>query len=361
MFRPNGGAFLIAEAGVNHNGDIEKALALIDIAADAGADAVKFQTFVPEEVISRSAPKAEYQMRTTGETESQLAMVRKLRLSDDEHHRLVARCAQRGIRFLSTPFDLPSLAFLVNDIGVDALKIPSGDLTNAPLLLAAAHSNRPLIVSTGMATLDDVREALGVFAHGFLGRGVPSRQAFDAAFASAEGKAVLKQKVSLLHCTTEYPAPYADVNLRAMDTLAETFGLAVGLSDHTPGIAVAIAAVARGAVIIEKHFTLDRNLPGPDHAASLTPDEVRALVREVRHVEQAMGSPVKAPAPSEIKNMAIARKSLVARRNIRAGEVFAVDMVTAKRPGNGVSPMRMWEVLGTKARRDYAADEQIDG
>lgn len=356
-----GRCLIIAEAGVNHNGDIDKALALIDVAAEAGADAVKFQTFVPEEVISRFAPKAEYQMRTTDVSESQLDMVRKLRLSDAEHHLLVDACARRGIRFLSTPFDMPSLGFLVDGLGMDTIKLPSGELTHAQLLLAAALAGCHIILSTGMATLDEVRDALGVLAFGFLGAESPQQSTFSAAFTSVEGQAALTEKVSLLHCTTEYPTPYADVNLRAMDTLGDAFGLPVGLSDHTQGIAVAIAAVARGATIIEKHFTLDRDLPGPDHKASLTPSELKALVAGIRNVEEALGRSIKAPASSEIKNIVIARKSLVARRPIRENETFDVNMLAAKRPGGGVSPMRLWDMLGTRALRDYETDEQIDG
>lgn len=352
--------WIIAEAGVNHDGDADKALRLIDVAADAGADAVKFQTFVPEELMSRLAPKAGYQLRATDAGESQLDMVRKLRLSEAEHHRLAEACARRGIRFLSTPFDLPSLAFLVGELGLETLKLSSGEVTNAPLLLAAARSGRRIILSTGMATEEEVREALGVLAFGMLGGTSPSRPAFAAAFATEEGKAALADKVALLHCTTEYPAPCADVNLRAMDTLRDVFGLPVGLSDHTEGIAIPIAAAARGARIVEKHFTLDRALPGPDHRASLNPDELRAMVAGIRAVEAALGSPVKAPAPSEIGNIAVARKSLVTRRPVRAGEILTPDMLTAKRPGTGISPMRLWDLLGTTARRDYAPDEQLD-
>ncbi|CAA7621689.1 N-acetylneuraminate synthase [Magnetospirillum sp. UT-4] len=355
------GVFVIAEAGVNHNGDLDRALALVDAAAAAGADAVKFQTFVPEEVISRFAPKAEYQKRTTGGDDSQLDMVRALRLSEDDHRALVRRCGEKGIAFLSTPFDLPSLDFLTGGLGLDLLKLPSGEITNWPLLLAAARSGRRIILSTGMSTLDEVEAALGVLAFGYAASAAPGAEAFRAAYASAAGRAALAARVSLLHCTTEYPTPFADVNLRAMDTLARAFGLPVGLSDHTVGFAAAVAAVARGATIIEKHFTLDRALPGPDHAASLEPNELAAMVAMVRQVELALGSADKVPAPSEVKNIAIARKSLVARRPIGAGETFTEANLTAKRPGGGVSPTRTWEVLGTPAGRDYAEDEPIDG
>jgi N-acetylneuraminate synthase len=356
-----GRVLIIAEAGVNHNGDIGRAMALVEAAAIAGSDAVKFQTFVPDEMISRFAPKAEYQKRTTGTAESQLDMVRTLQLSENDHRLLVRRCAELGIGFLSTPFDLPSLAFLTDDLGVDLLKLPSGEITNWPLLLAAARAGRRIILSTGMSNLDEVEGALGVLAYGYLPTSMPpSADAFARAFTSADGHAALAAKVALLHCTTEYPTPFEDVNLRAMDSLADTFGLPVGLSDHTVGYAVAIAAAARGARIIEKHFTLDRTLPGPDHAASLEPDELAAMVAAVRQVELALGSAIKSPAPSEIKNILIARKSLVARRAIRAGERFDEVNLTAKRPSGGMSPTRYWDVLGTIATRDYAEDEPID-
>ncbi len=353
------GPLVIAEAGVNHNGDIDLARALIDAAAAAGADIVKFQTFVPEELVSRHARKAAYQERTTGSAESQLDMVRRLALAPSDYPLLADHARARGIGFLSTPFDLPSLDLLARDMRLDPIKLPSGEITNGPFLLATARTGAGVILSTGMSTLDEVRAALGVLAFGYLGLDAPSPARFADAFASAEGRAVLRAKVSLLHCTTEYPAPFGDVNLAAMDTLRDEFDLPVGLSDHTPGIAVPIAAVARGATIIEKHFTLDRDMPGPDHKASLTPAELTEMVIAIRQVAQAIGSAVKAPAPSEIRNMPIARKSLVARRAIRAGEILAADMLTSKRPGDGLSPMQLWDLLGRPATRDYEADEQI--
>lgn len=354
------GVLIIAEAGVNHNGDIGLARDLIDAAADAGADVVKFQTFVPEEVISRFARKAEYQERTTGASESQLDMVRKLALPMAAYGELAAYSRARGITFLSTPFDLPSLAVLVADLKLDTIKLASGEVTNAPLLLASAAAGVRIILSTGMSTLDEVREALGVLAAGYLGIAMPTRAAFAQAFADAAGQAALLDKVRLLHCTTEYPAPFADANLRAMDTLRDAFGLAVGFSDHTPGINIPIAAVARGAVIVEKHFTLDRTMPGPDHKASLNPAELKAMVEGIRQVEAALGDGRKVPAPSEIKNIAVARRSIVARRAIAAGAAFGDGDLTAKRPGDGISPLRFWEILGTPARRAYEPDEQID-
>ncbi len=338
---------IIAEAGVNHNGDIALARDLIDAAVDAGADVVKFQTFVPEEVVSRFARKAEYQQRTTGRQESQLDMVRRLALPPAAFRDLAAHARTRGITFLSTPFDLLSLALLV-DLALDTLKIASGEITNAPLLLAASRSDRKIILSTGMSTLDDVQAALGVLAAGYLGV-APSLQAFSAAFASTEGRRVLAEKVRLLHCTTEYPSPYAEANLRAMDTLRETFGLPVGLSDHTAGITIPIAATARGAVIIEKHFTLDRSLPGPDHAASLTPGELRAMVDAIRQVEAALGDGRKIPTNSELKNIPVARRSIVARRTIAAGTA----MTPRRRhfPDAVLGNRRNTSAAGLRARR----------
>ncbi len=352
--------YIIAEAGVNHNGSLDRALAMIDVAAEAGADAVKFQTFRSEAVISRNAAKAEYQVRNTGENESQLEMVKKLELDFSAHEQLLARCRAKHIQFLSTPFDLPSVETLVKGLGLDRIKIASGEITNAPLLLRVAQTGASVILSTGMSTLGDVEDALGVLAFGYLGRkGACSKVGFQQAFQSAEGQQRLGEKVILLHCTTEYPAPFDDVNLRAMETLAAAFGLPVGLSDHTTGYSVPLAATARGAVAVEKHFTLDRNLAGPDHKASLEPPELAAMVRAIREVERALGSARKLVAASEVKNQAIARKSLVAAARIRAGEPFTTENLTSKRPGNGISPMCYWQLLGRCASRDYEYDELI--
>lgn len=351
---------VIAEAGVNHNGDIDRALALVDAAAAADADVVKFQTFRASEVVTASAPKAEYQKAEDGDG-NQLQMLQRLELSEDAHRRLMKRCDERGIVFLSTPFDLPSLSFLTDGLGLDTLKIPSGEITNGPLLLAAGRSGRRIILSTGMSTLDEVRDALGVLAFGFtLTEAAPSRRAFNAAMESEAGRQSLTDKVVLLHCTTEYPAPVGDTNLRALATLKAAFGLPVGFSDHTPGIAVSIAATALGATVIEKHFTLDRGLPGPDHKASLEPAELAALVLGVRQAAAALGSGVKRPAPSEVKNMAIARKSLVALTAIQAGQPLEEANMGVKRPGNGLSPMDYWSMLGHPATRDYAPGEAIE-
>lgn len=353
---------VIAEAGVNHNGELARALALVEAAAAAGADVVKFQTFRPEALVTDHARQAAYQIRNAGDRGSQLAMLQRLALSDDDHRRLHAHCRTHGIEFLSSPFDADSARFLIDALQLPRLKLGSGELTNAPLLLQIARSGRGLILSTGMAEPAEIGEALGVLAFGYLAsEAPPSAPAFAAALAGPAGQQALQRHVTLLHCTTEYPAPFADVNLRAMDTLREAFGLAVGFSDHTPGINMPIVAAARGARVVEKHFTLDRELPGPDHRASLEPDELRAMVAGIREVQQALGDGRKRVAPSEAKNRPVARKSLVAARPIRAGVAFSADNLTAKRPGDGLSPIHYWALLGRPARRDYAADEAIDG
>ncbi len=352
-------AYIIAEAGVNHNGSVRRACELVDAAAGAGADAVKFQTFRAEDVVTPHGGKARYQEAGTGKGEGQLEMLKRLELDEKAHRTLMSRCEKRGMEFLSTAFDLKSMELLLR-LGLERLKLPSGEITNAPLLLKAASTGKPVMLSTGMSTLAEVADALGVLAFGYLGKDGPSVKAFRKAYASMAGRAALKGRVTLLHCTTEYPAPFPDVNLRAMDTLRSAFALPVGLSDHTEGIAVPIAAVARGATVIEKHFTLDRGLPGPDHSASLEPDGLRDMVSAIRNVEQALGSPVKKPAPGEFENMAAVRKSLVAARDIKKGALFTKDNVSAKRPGDGVSPFLYWETLGKSARRDYMKDEAIE-
>jgi N-acetylneuraminate synthase len=352
--------FVIAEAGVNHNGSIETALQLVDAAVAAGADAVKFQTFKSGAVISMNAPKADYQVANTGSTESQLDMVKKLELSADQHRQLLTHCEERGILFLSTPFDPASADLLVHGLRVPQLKIPSGELTNAPFLLHIAAYGLPVILSTGMSTIGEVELALGALAFGFLGGfDVPSEAVFRDAYASDAGQRLLREKVTLLHCTTEYPAAFEQVNLKAMDTMAAAFGLPVGLSDHTPGYAVPIAAVARGAVVIEKHFTLDRGMPGPDHKASLEPHELKAMVQGVREVSLALGDGQKRPAGAEWANRTIARRSLVAAAPVKKGELWTLENLTCKRPGSGISPWRFWEYLGQPASRDYGTDELL--
>lgn len=351
--------FIIAEAGVNHNGSLEIARQLVAAAAAAGADAVKFQTFKADNLVSRSTPKAEYQTRTTAGDESHYEMIRRLELDEAAHAELIRYCSECSIRFLSTPFDAESLALLAGRFGLSLLKLPSGEITNAPLLLQAGRTGRQIVLSTGMSSLGEIEAALGVLAFGLLGLDEPSEAAFRNAFDSDAGQRILKEKVTLLHCTSEYPAPCSEVNLLAMDTLRGAFGLPVGYSDHTEGIAVPIAAAALGAVVIEKHFTLDRNLPGPDHRASLEPDELRQMVAAIRLVEQAKGTGGKHVAPSERKNMPVARKSLVAAVPIAPGELFTEANLTVKRPGTGIPPTRYWQLLGTAARRRYAADEVI--
>ena len=352
--------FIIAEAGVNHNGSIEMAKKLIDVAADAGADAVKFQTFKAEKIISKHAPKAAYQKKTTAEAESQLEMVKTLELDEKAHRVLVRHCKKRKIEFLSTPFDFDSIDLLVRH-KLSRLKIPSGEITNGPYLLHIAGTGKPVILSTGMSTLGEIETALGALAFGYVTpKDRPSLKAFQDAFCSEQGKQALEEKVTLLHCTTEYPAPFDEVNLRAMKTMRIAFGLPVGLSDHTQGIAVPIAAVALGASVIEKHFTLDRNLPGPDHKASLEPDALKAMVMAIRNVEAALGTGQKVPTVSEMKNRYIARKSLVAAKQIRKGETFSAANIATKRPGTGFSPMKYWELLGRRAQKYYDYDDLIE-
>lgn len=352
--------YIIAEAGVNHNGSLDMAMKLIDVAVDSGADAVKFQTFKAERSVSHSAPKAEYQTKTTDATESQFEMIKNLELDEADHGVLIQHCLKRGIEFLSTPFDFESVDLLANTFKLSRLKLPSGEITNAPLLLKAAKTGKPIILSTGMSTLGEIEMALGVLAFGYACNDAePSLKAFREAYCSAIGRMMLSEKIILLHCTTEYPAPFSDVNLRAMDTLRNSFGLPVGFSDHTSGIAIAIAAVALGAIVIEKHFTLDRNLPGPDHKASLEPQELKGMVKAIRDVEIALGTFRKAPAPSELKNISVVRKSLVAAKYIRKGECFKEENLTVKRPGNGMSPNLYWDMLGRISDRDYLPDELV--
>lgn len=330
-----GQVLIIAEAGVNHNGDIELAYQMVDEAKRAGADIIKFQTGKPELVISKFAPKADYQKEATGEEESQLEMCRKLQLTFEEYGLLKEYCEKVGIRFLSTPFDLDSIDFL-EELDCGLWKIPSGEITNLPYLMKIAGTHKPIIMSTGMSTVNEIREAVAVLNQ--YGAG----------------------EITLLHCTTEYPTPYEEVNLRAMLSLREEFHLKVGYSDHTKGIEVPIAAAAMGARVIEKHFTLDRNMEGPDHKASLEPDELCSMVRQIRNIEKALGSGRKEPTKSERKNIAVARKSIVAACDMKSGTLFTEENLAVKRPGSGISPMKWFEVLGQRASRDYREDELID-
>lgn len=352
--------YIIAEAGVNHNGDMELARKLVRTGAEAGADAVKFQTFRPENLVTRTAEKAAYQKMTTGKQESQLEMLKKLTLRDEDYIELEKLCKECGVDFISTPFDSDSLHFLTTALNMPFIKIPSGEVTNAPFLIEIAHSQKPVVLSTGMATLGEIEKALAVLAYGYIKSDFPaSYQAAQDVYVSEEGQNILREKVQLLHCTTQYPAPASQANLKAMETMKRAFGLPVGYSDHTKGITIPVAATALGAVIIEKHFTLDKNMPGPDHKASLEPDELQAMVQAIRTVEQAIGSGVKIPAVDEVANINIVRKSLVASVEIAKGEELSLEKLAAKRSGIGVSPMDVWYVLGKKASRAYKVDEKI--
>jgi N-acetylneuraminate synthase len=352
--------YVIAEAGVNHNGSMDLARDLIAAAAEAGVDAVKFQTFRSEKLVAEDASKADYQTETTDANESQAKMLRRLELSPEQHHTIAEHCAAHDLQFLSTPFDAQSARFLVEEFDVPRIKIGSGELTNGPLLMAIARLGRPVILSTGMGTLGEVERALSVLAYGYAtDESHPTTQDLDQALMSSDGTRALERNVTLLHCVTEYPAPVEATNLRAMNTLQGAFDLPMGLSDHTPGIAVPIAAVARGATLIEKHFTLDRSLPGPDHRVSLEPDELRSMVQGIRDAEAALGTARKGPAEPEWKNRPVARKSLVATQDIAEGEVFTSKNLGVRRPGGGVSPMRYWKHLDETASRSYSVGEQI--
>ncbi len=351
---------IIAEAGVNHNGSLEMAIELVDAAAAAGADYVKFQTFRAAQLANASAPKAQYQQRTTDVAESQLEMLSRLELDEQAHETLLQRCKDKGISFLSSPFDHDSLALLTDRFSLPVIKLGSGELTNAPLLLDLARRNVSLILSTGMATLAEVEQALGVLAFGYSGSAAaPGQEAFQQALLVPEAWDQLREKVTLLHCTTEYPAAIEDTNLNVMETLRNAFGLRVGYSDHTEGNAISLAAVAMGACVIEKHFTLDRSLPGPDHAASVEPSELNALVRDIRRVEQAIGNGVKMPGKAEVANRAVARKSLFAARDIKSGETLQAEDICVMRPGTGLAPVLYWDMLGQPAARDYKKGEPL--
>jgi len=353
---------IIAEAGVNHNGEIDNAIALVDAAVDAGVDVVKFQTFNADKLVTRSAPKAGYQIDNTGSMESQYQMLKALELSESEHYLLAQHCKTKKIEFLSTAFDQERLDFLVQNFNLSRLKIPSGDLTNHPFLLHHARQGLPIILSTGMSTLDEIDSALSVIAFGYLSQAetLMSSHQFQQARDSKEGSQLLKEKVTLLHCTSQYPTPISDVNLNAMDTLKETFGLEVGYSDHTMGIHISLAAVARGARVIEKHFTLDRDLPGPDHAASLEADELTLMTKCIRDIEQSFGSHSKEPTQIELDTRVAARKSLVAAVDIDIGAEFTAENCAIMRPGNGMAPNKYWALIGSNASRNYQEGDLID-
>ncbi|WP_042170045.1 N-acetylneuraminate synthase [Paenibacillus gorillae] len=353
--------YIIAEAGVNHNGSLQLAKELVHAAAKAGADAVKFQTFQASKLVSKHAAKADYQKKTTDAAESQLEMIRKLELSPADHLELMNECRAAGIEFLSTPFDFPSLELLTNELKLQTLKISSGDITNLPLLYRAGRSGANIILSSGISTLGDVEEALGALAFAFSANNEePSLGAFRRAYFSEEGQARLKQKVALLHCTTNYPTDFQDVHLQKMLTLRQAFGLQTGYSDHTTGTEISVAAVALGAQIIEKHFTLDKLMEGPDHQASMEPDELTLLISQIRHVETALGMPTKIPAASELVNAAPARKSVVAAKPIAKGETMSESNLTLKRPGTGLPPSMYWNLLGKPASKEYDTDDLIE-
>ena len=333
-----GATLIIAEAGVNHNGSIETAGQLIEAAAEAGVDLVKFQTFSADRLVTGSASKADYQLETTSTSESQHEMIHKLELSREMHEELIVHCKKCGVGFFSTGFD-PQSVDLLAELGLDRFKIPSGEITNLPYLRHIGQYGKPVILSTGMARLGEIEAALEVL----------------------EASGTPRDRVTVLHCNTEYPTPMADVNLKAMLVIRDALGVQVGYSDHTLGIEVPIAAVTMGATVIEKHFTLDRNLPGPDHRASLEPDELKAMVQAIRNIELALsGDGLKRPSPSESKNLEIVRKSLVALVPIKAGEPFTEANLGVKRPGSGISPMRWDDFIGRPANRDYQADELIE-
>lgn len=328
--------FIIAEAGVNHNGLIDNAYRLIDVAVEAGADAVKFQTFKAEKLVSKSADKANYQKQTTDESETQFEMIKKLELSVDVHKKLIKYCNERGIMFLSTPFDHESIN-LLNELGLEIMKIPSGEITNLPYLRHIGALKKKVILSTGMSTLEEVGDALSILINA----------------------GTAKENITVLHANTMYPTPLNDANLNAMLTIQQEFDITVGYSDHTMGIEADIAAVAMGASIIEKHFTLDNSLSGPDHKASLEPKELKAMVTSIRNIEKALGNGVKMPSNSEKPNISVARKSIVANQTIKTGDVFTEENIGVKRPGNGISPMKWDEIIGSVADKDYQADELI--
>ncbi|GBO87169.1 N-acetylneuraminate synthase [Marinobacter salsuginis] len=348
---------VIAEAGVNHNGDRKMAFDLVRVAAEAGADAVKFQTFNAERLADMSAPKASYQRHTTDVLESQLEMLKRLELPESWHGELQSYADSLGIVFISTAFDTQSLGFL-QSLDLPFYKVPSGEITNGPLLLEFARTGKELIISTGMSTLAEIEQALAVVAFGYCRDQAPnSLEEVWRFWSTADGRNAIEQKVTLLHCTSQYPTPMREVNLKAMDTLVGAFGLPVGYSDHTQGIAVPVAAVARGAVVIEKHFTLDRNLPGPDHRASLEPDELATMIRQIRDLEEAMGKGGKHPQPSEWDTRQAARQQILFSRPVKKGQVITQEVLTTARCGRGISPMGIWDLIGSTAARDYEAGE----
>jgi len=354
--------FIIAEAGINHNGNPKTAFQLVDVAADAGADAVKFQTFKTEELVTDYAKTADYQKKSLGKNITQYELLKKLELSYELHFELHKYCKQKNIAFMSTAFDNKSLNFLVNDLGLKTLKISSGDITNTPFLLEHARTGLDLILSTGISTLDEIEEALSVIAFGLTNRpeSMPNQEKCKQAYSSKVGQQALKDKVTLLHCVSEYPAPNTELNLNAINTLRNHFQLSIGYSDHSQGAVVPIAAVALGAVIIEKHFTLDRKMVGPDHLASIEPLELSSMITSIRLIEEALGDGVKQPSTSEIKNKDSARKSIVAIRNITKGDIYTEENIAVRRPGSGMPPNKYWDLLGSLASSSVQAGQYID-
>ena len=347
---------IIAEAGVNHNGSLDLAKKLVDVAINAGADVIKFQTFKSENLVTKTAVQADYQVVNTGLEESQYSMLKRLELSFEDFIELKKYCDIKNIEFMTTAFDHESLEFIVNTLGVKRLKIPSGEITNGPLILEHAKHKLPIILSTGMSTLSEIEVALGVIAFGLLGLEKPSLNAFQLAYFSDEGQDALKKFVTVLHCTSEYPAPFSDVNLRCMNTFKSTFCLPSGYSDHTNGIAIPIAATAMGASIIEKHFTLDKKMAGPDHNASLDPIQLQQMVASIREVEMAVGNGVKKPTVSELKTREVVRKSLVIKSSIEKFQDLKYH-ITIKRPGTGISPMEYWSYIQKRTTKKYIKDE----
>lgn len=352
---------IIAEAGVNHNGSLEIAMELIKIAKEASADVVKFQTFTADSLVTTNAPRAVYQQANTQNSGSQHSLLKGLELSKEAYIKLSRYCESLEIEFLSTAFDIECLKFLVNETGIRRIKIPSGEITNGPYILEAARTKLPVILSTGMATIGEIEDALKVLAYGYcVPQGNPTKNDLLAAYQSTASQLELSKKVTILQCGTNYPLPPEDVNLRAMIAMGSMFNVATGLSDHTEGISISIAAAALGATVIEKHFTKDRKLPGPDHKASIEPCELTMLVHSIRQVEKSLGLGVKILSPTELENRRIVRKSLVASRPLKKGHSLSFDDIAAKRPATGYSPMSYWDMLGKRLSRDYEVDEAFE-
>ncbi|MER2076738.1 N-acetylneuraminate synthase [Psychrobacillus psychrotolerans] len=353
--------YIIAEAGVNHNGSLEMAKQLVDVAKQAGVDAVKFQTFRAENLVTRSAQQANYQVNNLGEVTSQYEMLKKLELSYKEFVELKLYCDANQIEFLSTPFDIESVDFLLNDIGMSKFKIPSGEVTNSPFIHYIATKEKPMILSTGMATMEDIHDALSYIAYGLA---FPKQKVdidrVGSFYQTVEAKLLLKEYVTVLHCTTEYPAPFETINLNAMNEMKRELHLPIGFSDHSQGIAVPIAAVALGAEVVEKHFTLDHSLPGPDHLASLEASDLKEMVTGIRAIEHSLGTGQKIPTSIELENRQAARKSIVAKEKVAAGEIFTENHLAIKRPGNGMPPTKYWTLIGKVAKKSYEVDELID-